>query len=236
VSPDQIASAGRLYRVVALTKASVIVTAVLIALSVASQALQWLVIEDARRLIDGRITDDEFIAAFGPSALLQVLAGAAQITLGILTLVLWFRIARNLRALGRDTRWGPGWTIGGWFVPPLVLYIIPFLTLREMWRASDPDVAWGSQHQSWKASSVPGVITAWWVLFGLVPLAVLGLGRGASTTPVDFGGTDLIPLAEQIADQWMLSTFSTVASVAAAACWITILRGLTGRHRAFTGE
>ncbi len=235
MDPDDARTAGRLYRVGALTTATVVVTAVLIALIIAGQSLQWMAISDARRYLDGRIDDDAFLTAFGPTALMQLLAGAGQIVLAVLSIILLFRMARNLRSLGRDTRWGPGWTIGGWFIPPLVLYLIPFLMLREMWRASDPDVAWGSQHQEWKMAPVPGVITLWWVMFGLVPLLVL-FAPGARSGSISLVDSSLEPLAEQLVDQWQLSSIASLASVVAAGCWILIVRSLTGRHRAFTGE
>jgi hypothetical protein len=235
VDPDDARTAGRLHRVGALTTATVVVTAVLIALIIAGQSLQWMAIGDARRYLDGRIDDDAFLTAFGPTALMQLLAGAGQIILAVLSIILLFRMARNLRSLGRDTRWGPGWTIGGWFIPPLVLYLIPFLMLRETWRASDPDVAWGSQHQEWKMAPVPGVITLWWVMFGLVPLLVL-FAPGARSGSISLVDSSLEPLAEQLVDQWQLSSIASLASVVAAGCWILIVRSLTGRHRAFTGE
>ncbi len=219
----------------ALTTVTVVVTAILIALIIAGQALQWMAISDARRYLDGQIDDDAFLTAFGLTALIQLLAGAGQIVLAVLSIVLLFRMARNLRSLGRETRWGPGWTIGGWFIPPLVLYLIPFLMLREMWRASDPDVAWGSQHQEWKMAPVTGVITLWWVMFGLVPLLVL-FAPGARSGAITLGDSNLDPLAEQLVEQWSVTTIASLASVVAAACWILIVRGLTSRHRAFTGE
>lgn len=234
LDPDDARSAGRLYRIGGLSTATVAVTAVLIALIVTGQVLQWMVIGDARRFLDGEIDEDAFLIAFAPTGLIQVLFGVGQLVLATLSIIWLFRMARNLRSLGRDTRWGPGWTIGGWFVPPLVLYLIPFLMLREMWRASDPEVRWGPQHQEWKMSAVPGVITLWWVMFGLVPL--LAFFAPAATSGALSLDTSVESLAEQLVNQATLTTLLSAASVVAAACWILIVRSLTPRHRAFTGE
>ena len=54
--------------------------------------------------------------------------------------MIWmYRMAANHRALQRNGTWAPGWAIGGWFLPPGGLYIIPFLMFRELWKASDPN-------------------------------------------------------------------------------------------------
>ena len=55
--------------------------------------------------------------------------------------MIWmFKMAKNVRALGRQgLRYAPGWAIGGWFVPPCVLYVVPWLMFRELWKASDPE-------------------------------------------------------------------------------------------------
>ena len=50
-----------------------------------------------------------------------------------------YRIATNVRAFQRQTTWSPLFAIFGWMLPPFVLYVIPFLMLRELWKASDSE-------------------------------------------------------------------------------------------------
>ena len=51
----------------------------------------------------------------------------------VLVMIWMYRISANLRAFGMTTTWHPLFAIFGWFLPPVVLYVIPFLMLREQW-------------------------------------------------------------------------------------------------------
>ena len=103
--------------------------------------------------------------------------------------MIWlYRIVANHRAIGRQLTWAPGWAIGGWFLPPFVLYIIPMLMLSESWKATDPEVPPGDDR--WRQNSVSPLVYVWWVLYGLVPIVfiiqgvdVRQLRRSARTRP-----------------------------------------------------
>ena len=73
-----------------------------------------------------------------------------------------------------SSRGVPGWAIGGWFLPPGLLYVIPMLVLRETWKAADPDVPPGDDR--WKSGSVHPLLWVWWVLYGLAPLVFVVIG------------------------------------------------------------
>ena len=94
----------------------------------------------------------------------------------VVTVIWMYRIATNVRAFQRDTLWSPLFAIFGWMLPPFVLYIIPFLVLRELWKASDPtDV---NDTESWRGSADNPFIWAWLVLYGIAPIFLLAvLGR-----------------------------------------------------------
>ena len=65
------------------------------------------------------------------------LVGLLVIPIAVLTIIWMFRMAGNLRQLGRTgATWAPGWAIGGWFCPPCAIYAIPWLMFRELWRGS----------------------------------------------------------------------------------------------------
>ena len=99
---------------------------------------------------------------------------AATIAIVVLSIIWLYRVVSNHRAIGRDTRWGPGWAIGGWFVPPIVVYAVPMLVLRESWQAADPAVPPGDDR--WRRNPVNPLVYVWWVLYGLVPIIFLVAG------------------------------------------------------------
>ena len=98
--------------------------------------------------------------------------GLMVIPIAVLTMIWMFRMSANLRTLGRHGQtWAPGWGIASWFVPPCVIYAVPWLMFRELWKGSDP--ACDPSDPAWKNGRVSPLVNVWWVLYGLVPL--LGL-------------------------------------------------------------
>ena len=69
----------------------------------------------------------------------------------------WLYLANaNARALGATDLMGwPGLAVG-WFFIPLANLFMPYMTLRDMWRAS-------ANPRDWQAASAPAVILIWWV-------------------------------------------------------------------------
>jgi hypothetical protein len=74
--------------------------------------------------------------------------------------IAWLKRAyTNLRALGvRNLRWGPGWTIGSWFVPLLNL-VLPKQLVNDVWRGSDPEL---EDSETWRDKPVPVLFALWW--------------------------------------------------------------------------
>lgn len=185
--------------------------------------------DDADRFLNGDMSSEDFITAIAPYLLLSLVEGALVIGSVVVVMIWMFRIAANHRALHRGATWGPGWAIGGWFLPPL-LYIIPTLMYRELWRASDPDVPIGGD---WKSGPVSPLVMLWFLTYSLVPLGLMF--AQTDTVLSGFGGSD-DQLAKQITGDQGPVIATTAATLVAAAAFIAFARQLTARHQRLTGE
>ncbi|MGA0895604.1 MAG: DUF4328 domain-containing protein, partial [Ilumatobacteraceae bacterium] len=194
----------------------------------------------ARQFLDGAIDEDAYTRVSG----IELLSGFTvplTLVLSILTMIWMFRIAANLRAMGRiGLTWAPGWAIGGWFAPPCI-FVVPWLMLQELWKASDPDIA--PSDPSWKQRSASPLLQVWWVLFGLVPVIGVAVGISAAwdglQTAIEngFDETEAATANAQSAfDGRIGSLLGGLAQVAAAAIFMVIVRQLAERHMRCTGE
>jgi hypothetical protein len=97
--------------------------------------------------------------AVGAAAGLQGLVLIAT----IVVFIIWqFRCAKNLEVLGREgARLGPGWSIGGWFIP-LANLVIPVLIFQGFWRATAPGTREG---RAWTDGRGSALIGWWWGVF-----------------------------------------------------------------------
>lgn len=184
--------------------------------------------DDARALLDDTITAEQFVERAAPYLLMSVVQAVATVAAAVVTMIWMFRLAKNHRTLHRGGTWGPGWAIGGWFLPPL-LFIIPFLMFRELWKASDPETNVGDD---WRGNTVSWLVPAWFVLYSLFPVGLLiaqtssGFALGASERD----------MAQQVIDNQGLTVASAIVAVAGAAVFVLLVRQLTERHRHLTGE
>lgn len=192
--------------------------------------------DTAREFRAGLISEDEFLESYVAVGLLGFVQLAATVAAFTLTVIVMYRLASNHRALGRVGRWAPGWAIGGWFLPPLVIYVIPYLMFRELWKASEPD----DTHVSWRDTPVSPVVSIWWVLYGLLPLGIIIAQFNQGSGTVGSGGGGLAStseaLAETLEEQYGLTLVAGIGTLAAAIAFIVMLRGLTARHRRLIGE
>ncbi len=195
-------------------------------LGVAYAVMNALAVDDARAYLDGVTTEDDFIGAYGGALTVQLLQTLSQVAAGVLSVLWMFRVTSNHRDLGRDSFWGPAWAVAGWFVPPLILYVIPFLVLRQMWKASEsgPD---------WRSSRVPPVIGIWFLLYGIAPLAIVA-AQGFGGMGGVGAGTDTV--AELVVDQQSAIWGAGALGVLGATAWIVMVRAITERHSSLTGE
>jgi hypothetical protein len=223
----------KLARVGGLATALVVTVSIAGATAVISAITAALALDEAEAFINGEISEDAFIDAYSPSALVGTAQSVSFLATVVLTFVWMQRIAANHRTLQRVGTWGPGWAIGGWFLPPLVLYVVPFLMLRELWRASDPSVPVGSD--AWKQSRVSPIVPTWWALYGLVPLG-LAVVQGVQAVQAGLTATSARDLAELLDDSYTITLLGGLVTLAGAIAWVLLVRGLTDRHRRLTGE
>lgn len=223
-----------LQRVRGLGRALVVLLIVSIPLQMIGIASNLAAVASAKDFLDGVITEDDFVDATTRNV--GALANVLMAPIAILTIIWMFRIATNLRTIGRSQLvWAPGWAIGGWFAPPC-LYVIPWLMIKELWRASDSAVP--AHDPRWKEQPASPLITVWWVLFGLIPL--LNVVSGVSMLSdlprlVDEEQTATVT-AENLVDGAPIAVIVAVASIAASIVYLLIVRSLTARHAACTGE
>jgi hypothetical protein len=222
-------SAVRLHRVGRLAHAVVVLCVVSAALAVLQPIVTNASVDEAEAYLAGEVGDTDFVESIIGYAFMGIAVGLAVIATAVVTIIWMFRIASNHRALHRGTTWGPGWAIGGWFLPP-ILFVLPALVLDEMWKASDPDVPVGGD---WRRGRRSPLVIAWFVLYGVVP-AILTASDLASAFGA-FGGTEQ-QLAEQITGSQTVPNLSAATTVAAAVVFVLLVRSLTARHRRLTGE
>ena len=215
-----------------LTKALVVLLIIMIPLQILVVIGTININEKAKDFLNGVISRSEFEDA--TQANVGTFAGLLIIPVAVLTIIWMYRMASNLRVLGRHgATWAPGWAIGGWFVPPCVLYVVPWLMFKELWRGSDPDVGYGDP--SWKQGRVAPIVTIWWVMYGLLPL--VGILTAASIfSQFSAGGADIDDLAEQY-DKWAtVNVGMAVIGIGTTAVYLMLVRQLSARHMRATRE
>jgi Domain of unknown function (DUF4328) len=186
---------------------------------------------EAEKFLDRTITEDEFrdTVSVNPSSII----GLVVIPIAVLTMIWMFRMAANLRKLGRTGQtWAPGWGIAAWFVPPCIVYAVPWLMFKELWKGSDPAIAPGDPH--WKQGQVAPLITVWWVLYGLVPL--LGFFSAAGIAGQLRAGMTMRSLAERFRDFGAINIAFTVVGMVTTLVYMRLVRDLTARHMQSTRE
>jgi len=152
------------------------------------------------------------------------LVQAANIAISVLMLaifvcfIIWmWRAAKNNEALGRpQPRLGPGWAIGGWFIP-LAFLVIPVLVAQDLWRGSDASVPRGDIR--WKIGSRSALVGWWW---GLLLVSFL---RGSASS-------DNLHTFSELRTSDTLSLIGRVFGVAAAVLAILVVRRITERQEA----
>jgi hypothetical protein len=128
--------------------------------------------------------------------------------------IIWqWRCAKNAELLGRDhPRFGPGWSIGAWFIP-FANFVIPVLIFQDLWRASSAEARPGA----WRKVRGSGLVGIWWAAF------VVG-----AVTSRAVSGDEADTLAD-LRDQNDVLVAGFVVSVVAAALAIAVVVQLTKR-------
>ncbi len=200
--------------------------------SAISGALAPSAADRATDFLEGRISEDEFLDGYGGLAFTQFATLAATIAALVLTVIWMYRISSNVRAFGRQTFWAPLWAVFSWVLPP-ILFVIPLLMLRELWKASAPEDFHGGD--GWKREPESPILWLWWILFGVFPTVLAMVQFNTLFGGGGFGG-DTQTLAENIEDAGSLSLLSGLVQLGAAVAWVLFVRQLTRRHIALTNE
>jgi hypothetical protein len=88
--------------------------------------------------------------------------GLTQVVIVVLFIIWMYRAAKNNEALERQhPRFGPGWSIGAWFIP-LANLVIPVMIMQDLWRGASPEVLRGDP--TWRRSKGCWLIGAWWAV------------------------------------------------------------------------
>lgn len=175
---------------------------------------------------------DKKFATFLLVGVLLAGAGLAQVVL----LCVWtFRMAKNHLAIGRVPQsFSAGATIAINLLGGCTLGILPFLMWREMWQASDPDVAHGDPSWKQRAVSVLVPLHLGLVLAGVVLNVVAGASRNFGLS-ISFG-TKRKDLAEALDERLGLVLLTGLIGAAATVVFFMIIRQLTARHARAIGE
>jgi hypothetical protein len=137
----------------------------------------------------------------------------ASLAAGLAWLFWQHRAQANLRALGvAELRFSPGWAVGWWFVP-FANVVMPFLTVRELWRASHPEAG----ASDWQLRGSGPLLPLWWACY-LAQNALLYAG-------LQLEGPDQV-----LRSGLLVAGFA--ASLAAAALAAAVVRGVEARQRA----
>lgn len=135
--------------------------------------------------------------------------------------VMWtYRAYKNITALGAQRpRFGPGWAIGGWFVPILGLWR-PKQVVDDIWRASDPDAPTALRPDQWHDRPTPFLLVAWWALY----IAGSFADRLSARQPSDTIEHDRLATTYSLA--------SSLLNIAGALVAVLVVTRVTARQRA----
>lgn len=128
---------------------------------------------------------DDAVAAFSGIHVLLLLAA------GIVFIIWQFRHAKNAEVLGARGGLGPGWAVGGWFIP-IANLVLPTVQIFQSSKASD--VTSRQEGRSPKGSTLAIV---WGVLFSL---GLIVLAAGGALAPADDDGDFEIDSFEDVDD------------------------------------
>lgn len=140
----------------------------------------------------------------------------------IVTFIGWLiwqhRAHANLRALGAaNLSYSPGWAVGWWFIP-FANIVMPYLTVRELWKASNPEAS----AIDWKARGGAAIVGLWWA-GRLVTQALFQIGPAFAPDGPDIS-TNTTSAALMVAAHLVLAMWAVVA--------ILLVRGVDARQEA----
>jgi uncharacterized membrane protein len=153
-----------------------------------------------------------------PAAMI-LLSGLVALAIFVLLIIWLYRAAKNNEALGRQNpRLGPGWAIGGWFIP-LANFVIPFIIMDDVWRGADPSIARGDPN--WRRSSTLGAIWAW-----LVTAVIFTIPTSIASSTGDVRADE----PDKVRRDDILRIVGSVGAIVAAVFAILVTRRIAARQ------
>ncbi len=192
-----------------------IVAAVLVPLSLHERQ----VVHDATNTGTFRVTtkvDDAIDGVNGAASLYFLLF----LAIAVLWMIWMWRAAVNTRLLRRfRPRFGPGFAIGGWFIP-VANFLIPGMHMYDIAKGSGPPVRPGERPKG------SALLVVWWVLF---VAAWIGSGFGQATVKLGH-----LYRTSSFDVRNALFVVAMLAALAASVLAIMVVRSITrGQHAAW---
>jgi Domain of unknown function (DUF4328) len=147
----------------------------------------------------------------GITALLASLVLLAAI---ILFLNWFYRARKNAGLTTWRQRWSPGWAIGAWFLPPVLLWF-PYQIMADIWRAGRP---LGRRDGAGNAA-LPGL---WWALW----ILAWATSYQHQTTHTDTTSTNSYAL--NFGGTWLSAAFAAAAAIVLVVIIRTVSAGPVG--------
>jgi hypothetical protein len=175
--------------------------------SALAQALAWVmgltVAVEIARIIDATVVGSSVRALAVRASLIETLSTLLFLTAVVLFCLFMARANRNARTFGALTlRYSPRWAVAAFFVPVMNLFA-PYLAMKEIWQASDPDPLFPAT-----VVRVPVFVPAWWGLY-VLHFVTISFGTG---TP--FGRSAGVVARSLLTIAAALSAIPTVRGVA----------------------
>ncbi len=173
------------------------------------------------------VDQQDLIDADDTVAGLSGLHALGMLATGIVFIIWQFRHAKNATVLGNQSGLGPGWAIGGWFVP-LGNLVIPGVQLFQSSKASDVT----ARQQGQPPKGAP-VVVLWAVAFGL-GVVLLAAGGALAPGTDDEGNFDVdsIEDIEDVASSDRTAGAGHVVLFGAAILGIVMVRRLSAKQLA----
>jgi hypothetical protein len=220
-------------RIGGLSKALVILSIIGIVASAVALLVQVGLRNSAIDFRSGDMSSSEFADKAAPYLGATGLAAIVSLAALIVQIIWTFRIAKNLRTLGRPGQsFKPGLTIAVNILGGCTLGILPYFMWRELWKGSDPTSRPGDS--TWKQRAVGAIVHIWFAASLLTVVASLGLGATSAVTRINRDSNANI--AKQLDDQMGFIIVAGLLGIITSILFISLVRQLSARHMQSTRE
>jgi len=221
-------------RIGGLTKALVVLSIIGVAASAVALLIQLVLRDKAIDYLNRDISKAKFRDDLTPYLAAIFVAGVVLFAALIVQIIWTFRMARNLKALGRPSQsFSPGVTIAINILGGCTLGILPYFMWRELWKGSDPTVAPGDPE--WKRRPILPILH-FWLAATLLTAVTSFTGGGAANafTRVNSGSESSI--AKDLDSHFGYIIAGGVFGIITTILFIVFVREVAARHMQATRE